>query len=114
VCNISLDPFLSLSHSISCLGTQHVHVVLSLMQEPFQSLPVVWFIHEDTLGQHVRSYAELHESMPNVIEDWRVHFNACAYVVFPDSYLPVCTVLTPNVGIVKTNGTKFWSDLFNL
>jgi hypothetical protein len=77
------------------------------MQEPFQSLPVVWFIHEDILGQHVRSYAELHESIPNVIEDWRVHFNACAYVAFPDSYLPVCTTLTPNVGIVKTNEQSF-------
>ncbi|TVU31801.1 hypothetical protein EJB05_23502, partial [Eragrostis curvula] len=64
-------------------------VVSILMQEPFQSLPVVWLIHEDTLGQHVRSYAELHESIPNIIEDWRAHFNACAYVVFPDSFLPL-------------------------
>ncbi|GJM91379.1 hypothetical protein PR202_ga07742 [Eleusine coracana subsp. coracana] len=64
-------------------------VVSILMQEPFQSLPVVWLIHEDTLGQLVRSHAESHESIPNVIEDWRVHFNACAYVVFPDSYLPL-------------------------
>ncbi|OEL23351.1 hypothetical protein BAE44_0015636 [Dichanthelium oligosanthes] len=63
-------------------------VVSILMQEPFRLLPVVWLIHEDTFGQHLRSYAELHESIPNVIEDWRVHFNACAYVVFPDSYLP--------------------------
>ncbi|XP_062205511.1 uncharacterized protein LOC133907474 [Phragmites australis] len=64
-------------------------VVSILMQEPFQFLPVVWLIHEDTLGQHVRSYVELHESIPNVIEDWRTHFNACTYVVFPDSYLPL-------------------------
>lgn len=76
-----------------CLPTQHVHIVFSLMQEPFQSLPVVWLVHEDTLGQHIRSYAQSHDSILNVIEDWRVHFNACAYVVFPDSYLPVCTSL---------------------
>ncbi|WVZ57530.1 hypothetical protein U9M48_007906 [Paspalum notatum var. saurae] len=63
-------------------------VVSILMQEPFRLLPVVWLIHEDTLGQHLRSYAGLHESIPNVIEDWRAHFNACVYVVFPDSYLP--------------------------
>ncbi|KAJ1296379.1 hypothetical protein BS78_01G295800 [Paspalum vaginatum] len=63
-------------------------VVSILMQEPFRLLPVVWLIHEDTLGQHLRSYAGLHESIPNVVEDWRAHFNACAYVVFPDSYLP--------------------------
>ncbi|KAL6641423.1 hypothetical protein ACP70R_019604 [Stipagrostis hirtigluma subsp. patula] len=64
-------------------------VVSILMQEPFQLVPVVWLIHEDTLGQHIRSYAALHESIPTVIKDWRVHFNACAYVVFPDSYLPL-------------------------
>jgi hypothetical protein len=63
------------------------------MQEPFRLLPVVWLIHEDTLGQRLRNYAESRDSIPNVIEDWRAHFNACAYVVFPDSYLPVCTTL---------------------
>jgi glycosyltransferase involved in cell wall biosynthesis len=63
-------------------------VVSILMQEPFQLIPVVWLIHEDSLGQHLRSYAESHESISNVIEDWRAHFHACAYVVFPDSYLP--------------------------
>jgi hypothetical protein len=61
------------------------------MQEPFQLIPVVWLIHEDTLGQHLRSYAESNESISNVVEDWRAHFHACTYVVFPDSYLPVCT-----------------------
>ncbi|KAL6905295.1 hypothetical protein ACP4OV_002896 [Aristida adscensionis] len=60
-----------------------------LMQEPFQHIPVVWLVHEDSLGQYVRSYAAVHESIPNVIEDWRAHFNACTYVVFPDSYLPL-------------------------
>ncbi|CAN6294402.1 unnamed protein product [Urochloa humidicola] len=63
-------------------------VVSILMQEPFRLIPLVWLIHEDTLGQHLRSYAELHESIPNAIKDWRAHFHACAYVVFPDSYLP--------------------------
>ncbi|CAN6305966.1 unnamed protein product [Urochloa humidicola] len=63
-------------------------VVSILMQEPFRLIPVVWLIHEDTLGQHLRSYAELHESIPNAIKDWRAHFHACTYVVFPDSYLP--------------------------
>ncbi|KAF8697840.1 hypothetical protein HU200_035330 [Digitaria exilis] len=63
-------------------------VVSILMQEPFRFLPVIWLIHEDTLGQQLRSYAELHEPIPNVIEDWRAHFNASDYVVFPDSYLP--------------------------
>jgi hypothetical protein len=75
------------------------------MQEPFQSLPVVWLIHEDTLGQHVRNYTSPDESIPNVIEDWRVHFNACAYVVFPDSHLPVCNTSTLNIGIIKSNRT---------
>ncbi|CAD6211919.1 unnamed protein product [Miscanthus lutarioriparius] len=63
-------------------------VVSILMQEPFRLLPVVWLIHEDTLGQRLRNYAELRDSIPNVIEDWRAHFNACAYIIFPDSYLP--------------------------
>lgn len=64
-------------------------VVSILMQEPFRLLPVIWLIHEDTLGQYLRSYAKLHDSIQNVIEDWRTHFNACAYVVFPDSYHPL-------------------------
>jgi len=64
-------------------------IVSILMQEPFRLIPVVWLIHEDTLGQHLRSYAESHESISNVVEDWRAHFHACTYVVFPDSYLPL-------------------------
>ncbi|XP_047084988.1 uncharacterized protein LOC124696294 [Lolium rigidum] len=42
---------------------------LNLMQEPFQFLPVVWLIHDDALGQHLRNYPELHLSIPNHIED---------------------------------------------
>jgi hypothetical protein len=55
---------------------------------------VIWLIHKDALGQYPRSYAELRDSIPNVIEDWRTHFHACTDVLMlfflSDSYLPVC------------------------
>jgi hypothetical protein len=73
------------------------------MQEPFQLLPVVWLIHDDVLGQHLRNYPESHLSIANHIEDWRAHFNACTYVVFPDNHLPVCAVSTLYSEIIELN-----------
>ena len=71
------------------------------MQEPFRLLPVVWLIHDDAVGQHLRNYPEPHLSVPNHIEDWRAHFNACTNVVFPDSHLPVCVAPTLYSEIIK-------------
>ncbi|XP_071679708.1 uncharacterized protein [Lolium perenne] len=84
---------------------------LNLMQEPFQFLPVVWLIHDDALGQHLRNYPELHLSIPNHIEDWRAHFNACTYVVFPDNHLPLLysPLDTGNFLVISGSPVDIWA-----
>uniref|UniRef100_J3N4M0 Glycosyl transferase family 1 domain-containing protein n=1 Tax=Oryza brachyantha TaxID=4533 RepID=J3N4M0_ORYBR len=85
-------------------------VISILMQEPFQFLPVVWLIHEDALGQLLRN-PELHQSIPNHIEDWRTHFNASTYVVFPDSYLPLLhsALDTGNFLVISGSPVDIWA-----
>ncbi|KAF0928584.1 hypothetical protein E2562_006029 [Oryza meyeriana var. granulata] len=85
-------------------------VISILMQEPFQFLPVVWLIHEDALGQLLR-HPELHQSIPNHIEDWRTYFNACTYVVFPDSYLPLLhsALDTGNFLVISGSPVDIWA-----
>uniref|UniRef100_A0A0D9XM41 Glycosyl transferase family 1 domain-containing protein n=1 Tax=Leersia perrieri TaxID=77586 RepID=A0A0D9XM41_9ORYZ len=79
-------------------------------REPFQYLPVVWLIHEDALGQLLRN-SEQHQAIPNHIEDWRTHFNACTYVVFPDSYLPLLhsTLDTGNFLVISGSPVDIWA-----
>ncbi|KAI5017861.1 hypothetical protein ZWY2020_042749 [Hordeum vulgare] len=86
-------------------------VVSILMQEPFRLLPVVWLIHDDALGQHLRNYPDPHLSIPNHIEDWRAHFNACTYVVFPDSHLPLLysPVDTGNFLVIPGSPVDIWA-----
>lgn len=86
-------------------------VVSILMQEPFRLLPVVWLIHDDALGQHLRNYPEPHLSIPNHIEDWRAHFNACTYVVFPDSHLPLLysPLDTGNFLVIPGSPVDIWA-----
>jgi len=81
------------------------------MQEPFQLLPVVWLIHDDALGQHLSNYRESHLSISNNIEDWRAHFNACTYVVFPDSHLPLLysPLDTGNFLVISGSPVDIWA-----
>ncbi|KAL5224134.1 hypothetical protein ABZP36_010773 [Zizania latifolia] len=86
-------------------------VISILMQEPFQFLPVIWLMHEDALGKFIRNYTEPHQSIPNQIEDWRTHFNACTFVVFPDSYLPLLhsALDTGNFLVISGSPVDIWA-----
>lgn len=57
------------------------------MQEPFCSIPLLWFIHEDTLGKRLQLYAS--SDWQDLISDWRSTFKRADVVVFPDFSLPV-------------------------
>lgn len=59
------------------------------MQEPFVSVPVVWIIQEDILGQRLKRYAE---EQQDLMSQWRSAFRRADVIVFPDVSLPVCTL----------------------
>lgn len=56
--------------------------ISSLMQEPFRMVPVIWIIHEDTLGKRLRIYAS--DTHRTIISDWKSAFDRANVVVFSD------------------------------
>ncbi|KAF9674942.1 hypothetical protein SADUNF_Sadunf10G0180100 [Salix dunnii] len=62
-------------------------VVSSLTQEPFQSIPLVWIIQEDTLANRLPVYQDM--NLQHLVSHWRNTFNRANVVVFPDFTLPV-------------------------
>ncbi|KAJ4802999.1 UDP-Glycosyltransferase superfamily protein [Rhynchospora pubera] len=62
-------------------------VLSSLMQDPFLSIPLIWLIHEDTLGKHLREYEE--KGFDGLISQWRSSFRRANAIVFPDFSLPL-------------------------
>jgi hypothetical protein len=63
------------------------YTAISLMQEPFVSIPLIWLIHEDTLGKRLREYEE--KGLDGLISQWRSSFNRANAIIFPDFSLPV-------------------------
>ncbi|XP_078155667.1 UDP-Glycosyltransferase superfamily protein isoform X2 [Carex rostrata] len=65
-------------------------VLSSLMQEPFLSIPLIWLIHEDTLGKRLREYEE--KGFDGLISQWRSSFYRANAIIFPDFSLPLLYV----------------------
>lgn len=61
--------------------------ISSLMQEPFRTVPVVWIIHENTLGRRLRLYAS--DKHRAIISDWKCAFDRADVVVFSDYAMPM-------------------------
>ncbi|CAA6655560.1 unnamed protein product [Spirodela intermedia] len=61
--------------------------ISSLMQEPFDYVPVIWIIQEGVLGERLSLYKEMGRQL--IISEWRKAFNRADIVVFPDSSLPM-------------------------
>eukprot|EP01018_Ginkgo_biloba_P015372 Gb_19079 [translate_table: standard] len=62
-------------------------VLSSLMQEPFKVVPVIWIIHENTLGMRLRFYAS--QEHEKIINDWKCAFTRADVVVFSDYAMPM-------------------------
>ncbi|EEF50609.1 transferase, transferring glycosyl groups, putative [Ricinus communis] len=57
------------------------------MQEPFKSIPLIWTIHEKTLGIRSRQY--ISNGQIELVSDWKRVFNRATVVVFPNHVLPM-------------------------
>lgn len=57
------------------------------MQEPFVSVPLIWLIHEDILGERLPLYVQF--GWEGLIGEWRSAFARADVVVFPDFSFPV-------------------------
>ncbi|KAL4186506.1 hypothetical protein AMTRI_Chr09g34260 [Amborella trichopoda] len=62
-------------------------VVSSLMQEPFLSVPLIWIVQEDTLGQRLPLYEK--NRWAGLVSEWISAFSRANVVVFPDFTLPM-------------------------
>ncbi|KAG5565936.1 hypothetical protein RHGRI_001757 [Rhododendron griersonianum] len=62
-------------------------VFSSLLQEPFKSVPVIWTIHERTLGFRLRQYVS--SGQVELVNDWKKFINRATVVVFPSYALPM-------------------------
>lgn len=62
-------------------------VISSLMQDPFKVVPVVWIIHENSLGMRLRLYTS--NEHRKHISDWKLAFGRADVVVFPDYAMPM-------------------------
>lgn len=62
-------------------------VITSFVEQPFDSIPVVWLIQEDILGRHLPSYES--SGWNDLVTMWRSDFSRANVVVFPDLSLPM-------------------------
>ncbi|KAG6763474.1 hypothetical protein POTOM_030891 [Populus tomentosa] len=83
--------------------------VSSLTQEPFQSIPLVWIIQEDTLANRLPLYQEM--GWQHLLSHWRSIFRRANVVVFPDFTLPMLyTVLdTGNFFVIPGSPVDVWA-----
>ncbi|KAJ6720187.1 GLYCOSYL TRANSFERASE FAMILY 1 PROTEIN [Salix viminalis] len=84
-------------------------VVSSLTQEPFQSIPLVWIIQEDTLANRLPVYQDM--NLQHLVSHWRNTFNRANVVVFPDFALPMLySVLdTGNFLVIPGSPVDVWA-----
>uniref|UniRef100_A0A2P2MFY1 Uncharacterized protein MANES_07G093200 n=1 Tax=Rhizophora mucronata TaxID=61149 RepID=A0A2P2MFY1_RHIMU len=61
--------------------------ISSLMQEPFCSIPLIWIIQEDLLGNRLQVYER--KGWKHLVSHWRTTFKRANVVVFPDFTLPM-------------------------
>ena len=60
------------------------------MKEPFHSVPVIWIIQEEALGERLAIFSSIEGD--KIISGWRRAFNRADVVVFTDFYLPVSSL----------------------
>lgn len=57
------------------------------MQEPFDTVPLIWIIQEDTLATRLPVYEEM--GLEHLVSHWKSAFTRANVIVFPDFTLPV-------------------------
>ncbi|MQL84143.1 hypothetical protein Taro_016659 [Colocasia esculenta] len=83
--------------------------ISSLVQEPFDHVPLIWIVLEDTLGERLPLYMETGWQL--IVSEWRKAFSRADVLVFPDFSLPLLyTVLdTGNFFVVPGSPVDVWA-----
>ncbi|ONK57001.1 uncharacterized protein A4U43_C10F15520 [Asparagus officinalis] len=84
-------------------------VISSFMEHPFDSVPLVWLIHEDILGRRLPMY-ETNE-WDDLITIWKTSFRRADVVVFPDFSLPMMygSLDTGNFYVIPESPVNTWA-----
>ncbi|XVE99174.1 hypothetical protein REPUB_Repub03eG0174500 [Reevesia pubescens] len=82
--------------------------ISSLMQEPFDTVPLIWIIQEDTLAKRLPVYEEM--GLEHLVSNWRSSFTRANVIVFPDFTLPMLYSMldTGNFLVIPGSPVDVW------
>lgn len=82
--------------------------VTSLIQEPFKAVPLIWVIHENELGVHLRDYAS--SQLTDILIDWKETFHRADVVIFHDYTMPMIysSLDTGNFFVIPGSPIETW------
>ncbi|KAJ6840840.1 uncharacterized protein M6B38_118925 [Iris pallida] len=91
---------------LSSLESQRV--ITSLMHCPFDSIPLIWLVQEDTLAERLPFYEN--NNLNNLVTIWRTAFSRADVVVFPDFSLPMMynSLDTGNFYVIPGSPVNVW------
>ncbi|KAK6228328.1 hypothetical protein SCA6_000668 [Theobroma cacao] len=82
--------------------------ISSLMQEPFDTVPLIWIIQEDTLATRLPVYEEM--GLEHLVSHWKSAFTRANVIVFPDFTLPMLYSMldTGNFLVIPGSPVDVW------
>ncbi|XWS66256.1 hypothetical protein CRYUN_Cryun05aG0184000 [Craigia yunnanensis] len=82
--------------------------ISSLMQEPFDTIPLIWIIQEDTLAKRLPVYEEM--GLEHLVSNWKSAFTRANVIVFPDFMLPMLYSMldTGNFLVIPGSPVDVW------
>ncbi|KAE8713879.1 hypothetical protein F3Y22_tig00110204pilonHSYRG00165 [Hibiscus syriacus] len=82
--------------------------ISSLMQEPFDTVPLIWIIQEDTLAKRLPVYKEM--GLEHLFSNWKTTFTRANVILFPDFTLPMLYSLvdTGNFHVIPGSPVDVW------
>ncbi|XWS75245.1 hypothetical protein CRYUN_Cryun01aG0069000 [Craigia yunnanensis] len=82
--------------------------ISSLMQEPFDTVPLIWIVQEDTLAKRLLVYEEM--GLEHLVSNWKSAFTRANIIVFPDFTLPILYSMldTGNFLVIPGSPVDVW------
>ncbi|KAK8691720.1 hypothetical protein V6N13_075219 [Hibiscus sabdariffa] len=82
--------------------------ISSLMQEPFDTVPLIWIIQEDTLAKRLPVYEEM--GLQHLVSNWKTSFTRANVILFPDFTLPMLYSMldTGNFHVIPGSPVDVW------
>ncbi|KAK8552749.1 hypothetical protein V6N13_121132 [Hibiscus sabdariffa] len=82
--------------------------ISSLMQEPFDTVPLIWIIQEDTLAKRLPVYKEM--GLEHLVSNWKTSFTRANVILFHDFTLPMLYSMldTGNFHVIPGSPVDVW------